>query len=764
MRKTSMKTRASAAARIANSLFLLVFVAVSLSWAAGPDMGFLTPASVDDATVAVTMRDLAVRLIPVYQESDPDRYLGNLSALQMVAGNYAAAYVSRQSLRDRRRRSNAGRPVSHEVIYDIYAHAREMEAENQVSFAEGFARSYRDVVPHLNDLDAYVLTNWLGTSPAVARNALQKLFDRQRAQDSIGQSEAMELIWAYLSFDAYRSFGPLIDSLDTEDDRRRYAFENDVMIKTRGGVSIAAVLVRPRSPPKPLPTLLEFTIYDSQNYAKECAAHGYVGVVAYSRGIHTSPQQVVPYQHDGDDAREVIGWIAKQPWSDGRVAMYGDGYSGFTAWAAAKRLPPALKAIGTSAARAPGVDAPMGGNIFQNSAYRWSSYVTNTKASEQKDYYDDALWHTLDQKWYGSGSRYRDLGRLYGKPNPIFIRWLNHPSYDRYWQEMVPYRKEFARINIPVLTMTGYYAGSEPGALYYFTQHTRYNPHADHTLVIGPYDDAAMRRGPLATLQGYQVDSTALVDLHEILYQWFDHVLKGGAKPSLLENRVNYEVMGANEWRHSASLEAMAKGSLRFYLDAAASGDDHRLTQHKSSNVSFVRQTVNFADRGDAAWIPSIDLISKSLATHNHVMFVSDPLTKAIEFNGLFSARLDFTVNKMDMDLNIILYERQAGGDYIRLFSPTDELRASYARDRVHRHLLKAGERQELVFKSERMTSRRLEPGSRLVMVLGINKRPDREINYGTGNDVSEESVADGKIPLKIRWHSDSYIEIPIRR
>ena len=62
------------------------------------------------------------------------------------------------------------------------------------------------------------------------------------------------------------------------------------------------------------------------------------------------------------------------------------------------------------------------------------------------------------------------------------------------------------------------------------------------------------------------------------------------------------------------------------------------------------------------------------------------------------------------------------------------------------------------------MTSRQLQPGSRLVLVLGIDKRPDREINYGTGDDVSEESIADGKIPLKIRWHNDSYIDIPVRR
>ena len=175
-------------------------------------------------------------------------------------------------------------------------------------------------------------------------------------------------------------------------------------------------------------------------------------------------------------------------------------------------------------------------------------------------------------------------------------------------------------------------------------------------------------------------------------------------------------------------------------------------------------QTVSFADRTDAGWMPPADLISKNLVSHNSLMFVSEPLSKPTEFSGLFSGRLDFTVNKMDVDLNIMLYERLANGDYVRLFNPTYEIRASYARDRVHRHLLKAGERQELTFMSERITSRQLQAGSRLVVVLGVNKRPDREINYGTGNDVSEESIADGRVPLKIRWYNDSYIDIPIRK
>ena len=312
--------------------------------------------------------------------------------------------------------------------------------------------------------------------------------------------------------------------------------------------------------------------------------------------------------------------------------------------------------------------------------------------------------------------------------------------------------------------MTGYYAASEPGDLYFFTQHHRYDAHANHTLLIGPYDESMMRAGAAASLRGYQVDSAALVDFRELRYQWFDHVFKDAALPALLSDTVNYEVMGANEWRHAPSLEAMADGSLRYYLDAAASGPNHRLSLHKRSTDAFVPQSMSFGDRQDAAWTPPTDLISRSLAPRHGTIFVSDPLSKPSTFSGLFSGRLDLEVNKMDFDLNITLYELLPNGDYVRLFGPTYEVRASYAQDRAHRHLLKAGERQKLAFKSERISGRQLQAGSRIVLVLSISKRPDREINYGTGGDVSEESIANGKVPIKLRWYGDSYIDIPLHK
>ena len=165
-----------------------------------------------------------------------------------------------------------------------------------------------------------------------------------------------------------------------EDDDRRYTVDNEVLIKAPDGANIAAVVAAPQERSEPLPTLLEFTIEDSQNYGqgmRGARLRGGGGV--HPRNCERVPAVSFPMSTTATDARAVIDWIAKQPWSDGRVGMYGDGYSGFTAWAAATRLPPALKAIATSGATAPGIDVPMAGSIFQNSAYRWSLNVTSQR-------------------------------------------------------------------------------------------------------------------------------------------------------------------------------------------------------------------------------------------------------------------------------------------------------------------------------------------------------------------------------------------------
>ncbi len=746
---------------------LLCSMLAPACWADEGEFEFQAPATAADAGLGAAVRDLAERVLPVYEEQDPERYLANLSALQMVAGDYASADETRQSLRERRKASDPGRLAERALLFDLYAHAKALEAGGTMPFGQAFTLSFREEVPKLNDRDAYTVTGWLGTPLSSLQAALQKSLDQLRAKSGISQPEALDLIWNYLTFDAFRSLAPLVETLGSADESRRYRTEDKMLLKIRGAAPIHIRLVFPRSIANTsarLPALLEFSIFGTNDDAMASAAHGYVGVVAYRFGTEQRRSGLVPFEHDGEDARAVIEWIARQKWSDGRVGMYGGGYSAFAAWAAAKRPPAALKAIATADAMAPGIDFPLAGNIFRNSALRWAA--DNIQGLADSGEREDAQWRALDLAWYRKGSPYRALDRRLRKPRVslIFQGWLSHPSYDRYWQKMIPHAEQFAKIDIPVLATTGYYARGQAGSLYYFSQHQHYRPGAEDALLIGPYDDARVQGGRSALLRDYPLDTAALVDLRELRYQWFDHVLKGAVRPALLQDRVNFEVMGANQWRHVPSLAAMADGTLRLYLDAGSADGRHRLVPVLPKAETVLAQTVNLADRGGAqASLAPPSILTKDLAPGQSICYVSEPLKQATEVDGQLAGQLDFTMNKMDLDLNLSLYELLPDGEYLQLSDPY-EFRASYAGDRAHRHLLKAGVRQQLPITSERIVSRRLEAGSRLVLVLGVNLRPDRQIDYGTGGDVSAESIADAHVPLKIQWYSSSYVEVPVRR
>ncbi|WP_315823704.1 CocE/NonD family hydrolase [Paraflavitalea speifideaquila] len=350
----------------------------------------------------------------------------------------------------------------------------------------------------------------------------------------------------------------------------------------------------------PQPAILVFTIYARKTDIKkaiEAADKGYVGVVAYTRGKRFSPDQVVPYEYDGADAYDVIDWISRQPWSNQQVGMYGGSYNGFTQWAATKRLHPALKTIVPSASVAPGLDVPMTNNVPMSFTFPWTWYVSNNKWLDETDYRSN-LWGDVYQQWFEQGRPYRALDTLAGRPgNTVFQRWLSHPSYDQYWQAMIPYKQDFAQINIPVLTTTGYYDGGQIGATYYLREHLKYNPSANHYFLIGPYGHFGCQGYPDSVYNGYPIDPVAQIPIHDIIFQWFDYTLKGGTKPTILKDKINYQVMGANQWKHTPTLKSMANDTLTFFLAPAANGTKHLLTTQRNAKQTFTKQSIDFADR-----------------------------------------------------------------------------------------------------------------------------------------------------------------------
>jgi putative CocE/NonD family hydrolase len=771
--------------RIGRTAWLLVVPCLlATAVATAQQIEFPRGGAANDAALARAVPDVARQVLATYADTSRDTYLDNRFRLQLVSGRYAEAGETADTLRRLRLIVNPRRAAAL-LPYRIYSRAKAREVATRLSFDDAFRQSFRVAVGELDDVSAAVQVPWVfGTSLQRLQGNLRAALDRQQGKTSMTLTDAVDLVRSYLAVEAYGSFQPLIADLQDEDDRRRYLIERDLLVRTTDGAAVCTLVVRPRAASGPLPALLNFTIYadPDQNMAeaRRTASHGYAGVEGLTRGKGCSPDAPVPIEHDGTDAAAVIDWISRQKWSDGRVGMYGGSYEGFTQWAAAKHMPRALKAMMPSVTFAPGVDFPMDGNVFMNYAYPWPFYTTNLKTLDNTTYYDTERWDRLNRDWYVGGRPYRELDRIDGTPNPFFDRWLEHPSYDAYWQAVIPYRKEFARIDIPVLTTTGYYDSGQIGALYYFAQHHRHNPTAKHYLVIGPYDHVGGQRGTISPtgttlndLRGYQLDSVAQIDIGELRYQWFDYVFKGGPRPALLEDKVNYQVMGANVWKHAPSIAAMSDQTLRFYLSPAPSGDAHRLRAQKPAGTAFVTQTVDLADRTDVARMsPGGDIIDQALDDWSildkapnighGIEFASDALTKPTEVSGLFSGRLDLIASKRDFDLSVTLFERTAGGEYFQLSYYW--ARASYAGDRSHRRLLLPGKRQRLPFQSGRLTSRQLPAGSRLVVVLGVIKQAGEQINYGTGKDVSDETIADANEPLEIQWLGDSFIDVPVRR
>ena len=730
----------------------------------------------DSSSQARAMSTLANTLLKIRTvQSGRDSALDERFRIEIVAGRYDDAARTLAALRAARSREATGDPAARaaDLPYEIWSQAMATTSRTGSPFEETFAAAFRAAFARLDNRTATLAIRAMSVAPRTLQAAAGRELGRYEAGSDVSVADATSMVRAYQRSLTHQSFWPLLAQLLNQDDARRYVTERNLRVRTADGATVCALVMRPRALARRLPTLLTFTIYmDSAvltSEARRAAANGYVGAVGLTRGKGCSPDAPIAYRHDANDAATLITWIAAQPWSDGRVGMYGGSYSGFTAWAAAKQMPKALRAIMVGAPAGPGVDVPMEGNIALSFVYPWTFYALNNKTLDDTTYNQSGRWWKMNREWYVSGRAYRDLPKIDGTPNPVFQEWLTHPGLDAYWRSIGPNGAEYARINIPVLQTAGYFFGGPGAAMHYLDEHYANNPSARHYLLIGPYDHLQGQRGvvsPLGdttrTLAGYEIDPVARIDIHaDLRYQWFDWVLRGGPRPLLLKDRVNYEVMGLNKWKHAPSVAAMSTERRRFYLNAEPSGTSHSLTGSPGSLTATLSQRIDLRYRADIdSNFAGGGIRDTAISTYEALTFVSDPL-EDVEVSGLYSGHLEFVTNKKDFDLSVALYELTTKGEYMQL--PPFQVRASYARNPAERQLLTPGQQQTLDFTAIRLISMKIARGSRIVAVIGPIKGPGQQINYGSGKDVSDETVADAGEPMEIRWLRGSYLELPIR-
>lgn len=261
---------------------------------------------------------------------------------------------------------------------------------------------------------------------------------------------------------------------------------------------------------QPAPAILEYIPYctrDGTAARDEAmhpffAGHGYAAVRVDIRGSGESEGVLLDeyLELEQDDALEIIAWIAKQPWCDGKVGMMGKSWGGFNALQVAARRPPALKCIITvfSTDDRYADDVHYIGGCLTTQNPEWAFVMFPAMARPP----DPAL----------AGAGWRDMWQQrLAALEPWIIPWIEHQQRDDYWKHG-SVCENYSDIDIPVYAIGGW---ADP----YSNPVSRLVAALDSPRkgLIGPWGHQYMHQVVPGPAMGFPDEAL----------RWWDHWLKG---------------------------------------------------------------------------------------------------------------------------------------------------------------------------------------------------------------------------------------------
>ena len=525
-------------------------------------------------------------------------------------------------------------------------------------------------------------------------------------------------------------------------------------IPLRDGVRLNATVFKPVGT-SPLPVIFTLTPYVSDTYharATYFARHGYVFALVDVRGRGTSDGVFEPFEHEGQDGYDVVEYLAKQAYCNGKVTMWGGSYAGFDQWATLKEFPPHLATIVPAAAAATGVDFPFVNGVAPPYLVQWRAY-TGGLTPNLNLFLDQEFWISKFWRLYRAHEAFRGFDRLSGSPSEWFQKVLQHPTVDAYWKSMRPTPEDYGKITIPILTITGDYDDDQPGALSYYRSHMRLGTEEakkKHYLLIGPWDHAGTRT-PRREVGGLTFGEKSLLDLNDLHRQWYDYTMKGGPAPAFLQKRVTSYVVGKDEWVYSDSLEGLTSRTETLYLASGAGARDvfHAGDLGKAKALGSDAYVYDPLDTrpGERERVEIKDFLTDQGLVlgllGDGLVYHSDPFPEDREITGAVKLTLFLRMDVPDTDLGVFLYEVAPDGGSVLLAS--DLKRARYRESLEEEHLVTPGAVLAYDFQSFNFFSRRLAKGSRLRLLVRASNTVFLEKNYNSGGVVADETGASAR-------------------
>jgi uncharacterized protein len=376
--------------------------------------------------------------------------------------------------------------------------------------------------------------------------------------------------------------------------------EYDVMVPMRDGIRLRSDIYVPAGP-GPFPVLLcryPYSVADGMmdRRNREVAGQGYTVVFQHCRGRYGSEGVFYPFHPDVEDGYDAVEWAASQPWSNGRVGMFGASYGGLAAWLAAIARPPHLMAIAPVSASW----SFIGCNIWYwtrgvmglGFALMWTGQMTTWEAERLGVPQTLPVFAEIERSMHELSSDpaafekavveqaellkellarrpLRDIEEL-RELAPWWRDWCDHDDPDDpYWRQ-VHASAHIEALTLPIQHMTGWYDFFTNGVLDGYQTMKRYGTSAQvrktQRLAVGPWSHVPgvvphpdIPSGP---------DHPDMYALHpgSTVMEFFRHHLKGENPDFDEQPPVRIFVMGDNRWRDEWEWPLARTNWTSFYL------------------------------------------------------------------------------------------------------------------------------------------------------------------------------------------------------
>ena len=570
--------------------------------------------------------------------------------------------------------------------------------------------------------------------------------------------------------------------------------EDNVPIELRDGVTTYAKVYRPDAPGR-FPTLLSRTPYDKSGPASasgsmdafRAATNGYAVVIQDVRGRYSSEGEFYPFFNEIDDGYDSVEWAGSQPWSSGKVGMWGNSYVGATQWLAAISRPPSL------AAMIPGVTASdyhegwtwQGGAFELGFNLNWALnfFVAGNYASLSKhlglpaeglEKLTDAIDDNFSAFRYLPLKEWPDL-----KPNlaPYYYDWIDHPEYDDYWKK-VSIEEHHSQIEVPALSYGGWYDIFQGGTIRNFSRMRELGAsdraRSGQRLLIGPWVHEGTATHSAGAYYFGKRAAGAHMDIHGLMLRYYDRMLKDMDNGVDGEKPVRIFVMGDNVWRHEDEWPLSRAQPTPFYFHSAGkantlNGDGALSTNPPAGeppDVFHYNPLDPVPSNGGGlccypALMPSGAFDQRPIEARPDVLVYSTPpLPEDVEVTGPVTVTLYAASSARDTDFTAKLVDVEENGAARNL---TDGIiRARYRTPRSPAQLIEPGQVYEYTIDLW-ATSNVFKKGHRIRVEVSSSNFPRFDRNTNTGNPIGEDA---GFLPaLQTVYHEGkhaSHVTLPV--